>query len=213
MIRLVLAIAMCAPVVAWAQPEPESGSASASASEPESEPGSGSGSGSDSGSASVDVAPTPAELAQRLEDLEQQLHHVQSEQRKTAATHDQVQTLLPLRRFITVFVDVGAFAVGGDGSGIRSDIDHLYFPHYAGRIAGQWVFMGDPLSTTINSLGEPSDTSDSREIKTDTLKTGGHASMIVNSLGLSIGKDVRYGISLASLVELLPRPNNNILDI
>ena len=37
-----------------------------------------------------------------------------------------------LRRFITVYVDVGAFAVGGDGSGIRSDIGHIYYPKYIG---------------------------------------------------------------------------------
>ena len=54
-----------------------------------------------------------------------------------------------------MFVDVGAFAVGGDGSGIRTDIGHVYFPQYDGRVAGQWVFMGDPLSTAINTNGIP----------------------------------------------------------
>src|SRR5262249_51181023 len=110
-------------------------------------------------------------------------------------------------------VDAGAFAVGGDGSGIRSDYGHLYYPRYANTISGQWVFMGDPLSTTINSLGEPADTSDSREIKTDTVNSSGRPSLIVNSVGLSIGKDVGHDISVAVLAELLPRPDHDILDV
>src|SRR5258706_11665181 len=73
--------------------------------------------------------------------------------------------------------------------------------------------MGDPLSTSVNSLGEPADVSDSREIPTDPLKSHGRPSFIVNAIGLSIGKDVGHHISLASLVELLPRPQHNILDI
>src|SRR5439155_398587 len=84
---------------------------------------------------------------------------VDTQKRSAASTRTEVDSLRQLRRFFNVFVDVGAFAVAGNGSGIRSDIDHIYFPQYTGRIAGQWVFMGDPLSTAINSLGEPADTS------------------------------------------------------
>jgi hypothetical protein len=73
--------------------------------------------------------------------------------------------------------------------------------------------MGDPLSTAINSLGEPSDTSDSREIPVDTVDSEGHPSLIVNTVGLSIGKYVGHNISIASLAQLLPRANDNILDV
>jgi hypothetical protein len=73
--------------------------------------------------------------------------------------------------------------------------------------------MGDPLSTTINSLGEPADTSDSREINTDTVNSSGRPSLIVNSLGLSIGKEVGHDIAVSALTELLPRPDHDILDI
>jgi hypothetical protein len=162
------------------------------------------------GSASI---PAPDEVAARIDELDDRVHVLERELRRTATMRDQVKSLLQLDRFITVFIDVGAFVVGGDGSGIRSDLDHIYFPQYANRLPGQWVFMGDPLSTAINSLDEPADTSDSREDPNNTIHAGNHPSVIVNSIGLAIGKDVGHGISVVSLVELLPRPGQNILDI
>jgi hypothetical protein len=162
-------------------------------------------------------APSPAELAARIEDLEDEHKELQkklaTEMRRNEKTRADVASLVSLQRFITVFVDVGAFAVAGDGSGIRSDIGHIYYPQYAGRVAAQWVFMGDPLSTTINSLGEPADTSDSRELKDDSLKSGGHPSLILNSLGLGIRKDVGHNFEVWGLAELLPRPGGDRLDV
>jgi hypothetical protein len=157
--------------------------------------------------------PTPDALAAQIDALEDRVHALERDLRRAASTREQVKSLLPLTRFITVFIDVGAFAVAGDGSGIRSDIDHIYFPQYANRLPGQWVFMGDPKSTAINSLDEPANTSDSREDPNNTVNAGNHPSAIVNSLGLAISKEVGYGISVNSLVEVLPRPNQNILDI
>ena len=157
--------------------------------------------------------PTPEELARRIELLWRKQRALERDARIATATHDEVSSLLPLAHFITVFVDVGAFAVAGDGSGIRSDLGNFYFPKYLGQVPGQWVFMGDPLSTAINALGEPADTSDSRELKTDTIHSHGHPSLIVNSVGLSIAKDVGHGFSIASLAEFLPRPGADLLDV
>nr|MBA3541515.1 hypothetical protein [Deltaproteobacteria bacterium] len=155
--------------------------------------------------------PTPEELAARIDELESRQRASERAARHAATTHAQVQTLLPLRRFITVFVDIGAFAVAGDGSGIRTDLGHVYFPEYMNQIAGQWVFMGDPLSTAINALGEPADTSSSREVPTDTLHSEGRPSAIVNAVGLSIGKEVGHGVAIAALAELLPRPGPDLV--
>ena len=156
---------------------------------------------------------SPQELARRIDILWAKERELERGQRVADATHDEVRSLIPLSHFIKVFVDVGAFAVGGDGSGIRSDLGNLVFSKYKGRIAGQWVFMGDPLSTAINALGEPADTSDSRELKTDTIKSKGRPSLIVNSVGLSIAKDVGHRFSIASLAELLPRTGGALLDV
>ena len=94
------------------------------------------------------------------------------------------------------------------------DIGHVYFPQYAGRIAGQWVFMGDPLSTAINSLGEPGDTSTSREIRVDTsTATAVRRCSSTRSVSRSARtSDARASRSRRSR-ELLPRPDDNLLDV
>jgi hypothetical protein len=160
-----------------------------------------------------DAAPTPSELAAELDELTARTAALEAGLRRADATHDQVDALLPLQRFVTAWIDVGAFAVAGDGSGIRSDLAHLYFPQYAGKVPGQWVFMGDPMSTTINSLNEPADTSDSRELPVDTIASHGHPAVLVNALGLGLSRDVGHGLSLAALAALLPRPQATQLDL
>jgi hypothetical protein len=157
--------------------------------------------------------PTNEELAEQIEELEQRQNELERAKRSSVAMRREIDDLKFLRRFINVYVDVGAFAVGGDGSGIRSDIGHVYYPQYMGKVPGQWVFMGDPLSTAINSLGEPSDTSNSREVPIDTVDSEGHPSLLVNAIGLSIGKYVGHDLSVASLAQLLPRADDNIIDI
>jgi len=173
----------------------------------------GSDAGSDAGSAAAEPPPSPAELAERLDNQEQRVRTLETKARVTESFNEDVGKLRWLSRFLTVFVDVGGFAVGGDGSGIRSDLGHVYYPKYAGRTAGQWVFMGDPESTAINSLGEPADTSDSRELKTDTIHSKGRPSLIVNTVGLAVGKYIGHGVSVSALAELLPRPGETLLDV
>jgi hypothetical protein len=155
--------------------------------------------------------PTTEELAKQIYDLQREN---KQQQNQITALKAKSSVIDELRRFITVYIDVGAFAVGGNGAGIRNDVGHFYYPKYANRIAGQWVFMGDPLSTTINSLGEPADTGTSREIKTDTVNSGGRPSVMVNSVGLAVGKEIKdTGFAVNALVELLPRPDHDILDV
>lgn len=176
----------------------------------------GSAAGSDAGSAgsaAVEPPPSPAELAERIDDQEQRVRTLESKARVAESFNQDVGKLRWLSSFLTVFVDIGGFAVGGNGSGIRSDLGHIYYPRYAGRTAGQWVFMGDPLSTAINALGEPADTSDSREIRVDTIHSKGRPSLIVNTVALAIGKDLGHGVSLSALAELLPRPGQTLLDV
>jgi hypothetical protein len=199
-VKRALAACMLVPALAWAE-EPAPPSEPAPLAEPASEP-------------ALDVvAPTPEELADDIAELEKKQKKHDKTARELESLKTQVRGSAWLSRYITVFVDVGAFAVGGDGSGIRTDIGHVYFPEYQGRIAAQWVFMGDPLSTAINSNGEPSDTSTSREIENDTINSEGRPSVVVNTIGLSIGKDIGHGFSVAALAQLLPRPDDNILDV
>lgn len=164
----------------------------------------------------TEPAPAPGRVSPdddmlgRIDELERQLARLQQ---RADTQGETISKLKSKSGMISVFVDVGAFAVGGNGSGIRSDLDHVQFPQYANTVAGEWVFMGDPLSTAINALGEPADTASSREDSHDTLHSGGHASLIVNSLGLDIAHEVGDRFAVKGLVELLPRPGSNILDI
>ncbi len=200
--RALIALALAAPVIAHAQPASDAPAEPPAPTEPPAPP-----------PPPADDAPTTKQLAEEIEQLRAQVKDLEDKQAQSAGTEAKVESMWPRYRFITAYIDVGAFVVGGNGSGIRSDVGHFFYPKYAGRIAGQWVFMGDPLATAINSLGEPADTSDSRELKTDPIHSGGRPTMLVNSLALALGRSVSNDISIAALVELLPRPGENILDI
>jgi len=157
--------------------------------------------------------PTPEDAA-RSDALDKQQSQVDQVQQQVDGLTEKVdKVLMPLAGFITIYVDLGAFAVSGNGSGIRSDYGNFYYPKYANKIPGEWVFMGDPLSTAINALGEPADAGNSRELREDDLKSHGHPSVLVNSVGLAIGREVYPGISIATLAELLPRPDGDKLDV
>jgi hypothetical protein len=156
---------------------------------------------------------SPDGLAERLEELEAAAREIGRLERDVARARDQVAALSWLPRYITAFIDVGAFAVGGDGSGIRSDSLHLHYPRYKDTVSGQWVFMGDPFSTAINSFGEPADTASSREDPDDTINSQGRPSLIVNAVGLAISKAVTDRVSITALAELLPRPGPDRIDV
>ena len=52
--------------------------------------------------------------------------------------------LSALKGRLAGYLDVGWFAVGGDGSGLRTDPAAIYYPQYS--YAAPWIFLGDPLS-------------------------------------------------------------------
>jgi hypothetical protein len=103
------------------------------------------------------------------------------------------------------YLDFGFFRVGGDGAGTRADLGNTLFPEYAGQVAGAWVFYGDPLSTAINTRGEPASTGDSRAVTLDAIDNGGAPSFIVSSLGLGLLVTLGESLTLSALVDLVPR--------
>ena len=50
-----------------------------------------------------------------------------------------------------------------------------------------WVLMGDPLSTQVNSRGDPADTGESLAVTFDPVDSRGKSSFIANALSLSLG--------------------------
>ncbi|NVB80304.1 MAG: hypothetical protein HOV81_18060 [Kofleriaceae bacterium] len=115
-----------------------------------------------------------------------------------------VDALAPLAAKLTGYVDIGFFTVSGDGSGIRRDVGHRYFPEYAGLVPDSWTFMGDPLSTAVNSRGDPATTGESRAITFDAIE-GRTSTFLVNTLNLGLFAPFgSHGVFTASL-DVLPR--------
>ncbi len=101
------------------------------------------------------------------------------------------------------YLDTGFFVVQGNGSGLRKDFNHTQ-PNLNGLL-GSWVLLGDPLSTAINSRGEPADVGDSRAIRFDAIHSGGHPSFIVNALNLGVYATLAEGLTLTGSLDFLPR--------
>jgi len=120
-------------------------------------------------------------------------------------TDKRVSGLLAVKGRIKGYLDFGFFRVGGDGSGLRSDTGNLIYPQYAGTVPGSWVFLGDPLSTAINSRGDPAETAESRAVTFDSVDNKGVASFIVNALNLQLFAGLGKSVSLTSFVDFVPR--------
>jgi hypothetical protein len=169
-----------------------------------------------SGAGSAEPAPPPApeppkvdpklqELEQRLEKAEEKIDELEDDNKYL---DDKVKDLMPLSGRISGYVDVGFFATSGDGSGIREDLINSYFPEYAGKVPGSWVFMGDPLSTAVNSRGEPADTGDSRAIAFDPINSKGNSSFIVNEVNMQLFAGIGETAQLNASIGFVPRSRN-----
>jgi hypothetical protein len=103
------------------------------------------------------------------------------------------------------YLDVGFFATSGDGAGTRTDLGNTHFPEYAGVVPDSWVFLGDPLSTAVNSRGEPADTGESRAVTFDSIDSRGKSTFIVNALNLGLLVGLGDTASLVGSVDFVPR--------
>jgi hypothetical protein len=120
-------------------------------------------------------------------------------------TDKQVESVMPVKARLSGYLDTGFFWVDGDGSGIRSDLGHFFFPEYRGVLTDSWVFMGDPLSTMINSRGDPAETSESRALVFDGVDSAGKNSFIVNALNMQLFSGVGDHLVLQSSIDFIPR--------
>jgi hypothetical protein len=146
--------------------------------------------------------PTPEELARRIKALERENRELRED---LAYESQRVDRLLPIAGRISGYLDFGFFDVQGNGSGIRPDIGYRHFPEYRSQIADTWVFMGDPLSTAINSRGDPADTDGSLAITFDPVDSEGHPTFLVNALNLTLFAGIGESLTLNALVDFLPR--------
>ena len=151
-----------------------------------------------------DAPPTRAELEELKAQNQELREEIDLLKDDLQQTDQRVDKLAPFAAKVTGYLDFGFFAVGGDGSGIRSDFDHLAFPEYEGIVQDSWTFMGDPLSTAINARGEPATTRESRAVVFDPIKSKG-PTFLLNSLSVGLFGQVAGSTILTAKFDLVPR--------
>jgi hypothetical protein len=161
----------------------------------------------DDGSGSGSAEPPPPdpkiqELEQRLQKAEERIDQLEDDREYLEG---KVKDLLPISGRISGYVDLGFFGTTGNGAGTREDLINSYFPEYATKVPGSWVFMGDPLSTAVNSRGEPADTGQSRAVTFDPIHSGGHPTFIVNEVNMQLFAAIGDTAQINTSIGFVPR--------
>jgi hypothetical protein len=142
-------------------------------------------------------------LEQKLAAMEEELANAKDD---TTYLEEKLSSLLPLAGKLGGYLDIGFFATSGNGAGTRSDLIGLYFPEYlAAGVPGSWVFMGDPLSTSVNSRGDVADTGDSRAIVFDPINSRGKSTFLVNAVNLALFSGIGATGSATVSIDFVPR--------
>jgi hypothetical protein len=145
------------------------------------------------------------ERVRRLEEENARLREELDAAREDARfVEERVDRALRLSGRLSGYIDVGLFDVGGDGSGLRTDLGHRHFPEFD-QVPDSWVFMGDPLASPINSRGDPASTAESRAITFDPIRGGGAPGFIVNNVHLALMAGLGERATVNFAVDLLPR--------
>jgi hypothetical protein len=139
----------------------------------------------------------PVDVAALQQDL-------QATQARVDALESRADWLSKLASRFSGYADVGFFWVQGNGSGVRKDFGHKQTA-FGGPLLGSWTLVGDPLSTAINTRGEPADIGDARAIRFDAIHAGGHPSFIVNAVNLQLFSEIIEGLTVTASLDFLPR--------
>lgn len=156
----------------------------------------------------VDLAKLSADVAALQAAFEKQQRLLEETQAQLEASKEEAKSTFALKGSLSGYLDVGAFWVEGDGSGIRKDTNYAVAPEYRGQVPDSWVFLGDPLATAINARGEPADTAESRAVTFDSINAGSNPSFIVNALGVMLFGSLGEQLSVTGFFDLLPRTRN-----
>ncbi|HET6283548.1 MAG TPA: hypothetical protein VFH73_21505 [Polyangia bacterium] len=106
------------------------------------------------------------------------------------------------------YIDIGFFAPTGDGAGYVQDFGHALYPQYAGRYG--WVFLGDILSTAINSRGEVADLGDAPGVaRYDGINSGGAPGFIANEVNLALRARISATSVATASLNVTPRTGSN----
>lgn len=135
----------------------------------------------------------------RIQDLEDRLAELESQLR-------QVKQPLPQRTPLTFngYVDVGFFVPFGSGAGVVEDYGGAVFPSLRNQYG--WVFLGDLLSTPVNSRGDPAYLGDLPGVnRFDPIHARGAPGFLVNEVNLRAKVALSDSVLLSSSVDFMPR--------
>jgi hypothetical protein len=120
---------------------------------------------------------------------------------------EQVVTGRQPRVTVSGFIDAGFFAVAGDGTGVVQDQgprEVRLFPALGEQYA--WVFLGDLLSTAVNSRGEPADLGNPPGVtRVDRIASRGAPGFIANEVNLRLKATVADSALATASVSFVPR--------
>jgi hypothetical protein len=108
------------------------------------------------------------------------------------------------RLSINGYVDFGYFLpIGNKGIGWVRDVGNKQFP---AANAYSWTFVGDILSTAVNTRGEPADLGDAPGIsRYDSINSDGAQGFLVNELNMRLGYQLSERALLHTSINFTPR--------
>jgi hypothetical protein len=138
------------------------------------------------------------------EELTQQMRELQTRL-------DQLEQIVVNRRpsvTLTGYGDFGFFLTQGNGAGTVRDAGNVVFPQYRDQYG--WVFLGDILSTAVNSRGEAADLGDLPGVtRFDSIHSGGAPGFIVNEVNLTLNGGIADNLLATGSVNFVPRTGND----
>jgi hypothetical protein len=94
------------------------------------------------------------------------------------------------------------FRAGNRGRGFLFDTADQFRAAYP-EVA--WILLGDPLSTAVNSRGEPADTTGSFAFTHDPVDSEGALTMLINELDVDLSWSPAADVLVFSSVDFMPR--------
>ena len=144
--------------------------------------------------------PSADPLQEQLRELNERLKQMEDQQVKKAAS--------PLS--INGYVDFGYFVPrGNNGVGFIEDIGQNRFPQY--RNYG-WTFLGDILSTAVNTRGEVADLGNPPGLsrpRFDSINSDGAAGFLVNEVNMRLGYALTDKAILRTSINFVPRSGSD----
>jgi hypothetical protein len=150
-------------------------------------------------------APEPAvpeSVEDRLAALEDELARVKQE------LEEQKQAQKPSPISFFGYADFGFFVPRGSGVGWIQDVGNKMVPRLAGQYG--WVFLGDILSTAVNSRGEAADLGSAPGInRFDSVSSKGAPGFILNEVAVGLNAALGSRLSLSTVIDFVPRTGSD----